>query len=69
MGILYIDIHHAHRMLANGLSASLHVCLVLLYLYVVYRVLAAVRGRRSDCLSSYLSAYLIFVTVATDMSV
>ena len=49
MGI--IDIHHVHRMLANGLSASLHVCLVLLYLYVVYRVLTAVHGRRSACLS------------------
>ena len=49
MGI--IDIHHVHRMLANGLSASLNVCLVLLYLYVVYRVLAAVRGIRSACLS------------------
>ena len=48
MGI--IDIHHVNRMLANGLSASLHVCLVLLYLYVVYRLLAAFRVCLSVCM-------------------
>ena len=44
----------------------LPVCMsVLLYLYVVYRVLAAVHGRRSACLSVFLYVCLVFLYFET----